>query len=332
MRTSVLTAAGLRICGLLLLLALGACRHGVHQRGAPAPAPYLRVHDAGDGTLELQVAVRRLEAPGQPPIWLVGASHLGDTNYFDQLQQLLDAQGLVLFEGIGGTPSKPQPGEERESSLQTALAESVGLVFQLDAIEYHRRNFRNCDMSVAQLMRVMAAAAENGDTSELDGLLALMSGSSFWSKAAQWGLRWIGSSEKLRAITRLMLVEALGQLEGDLSQLDGLPDEMKTLFRVIIQERNQVVIAELKRRLAAKLPPKSLAVFYGAGHMDHLERRLAEELNYRPAENRWLTAFSVNPRKAGLTEAEIALAHSLVAWQMDGLKGDAVSPGQPKQR
>ena len=39
----------------------------------------------------------------------------------------------------------------------------------------------------------------------------------------------------------------------------------------------------------------SISVFYGAGHLPDLERRLCAELGYRPGADDWRTAFDVNP-------------------------------------
>src|SRR5688500_8815571 len=65
-------------------------------------APYLRIARPRTNLIELQVAVRQFisRQPGQPVIWLAGVSHVGESNYYARLQKLLDAQELVLFEGV----------------------------------------------------------------------------------------------------------------------------------------------------------------------------------------------------------------------------------------
>ena len=54
-------------------------------------------------------------------IWLAGASHIGETNYYAALQRHLDAQALVLYEGIKGLirPPNPDPNAAPASAAKT---------------------------------------------------------------------------------------------------------------------------------------------------------------------------------------------------------------------
>src|SRR5262245_43325779 len=86
--------------------ALAGCATG--PKGAAydpkaSPAPYLRIAYPDEDTVELQIASRRFTpARGKgPAVWLVGASHIGESNYYAALQKQLDAQTLVLYEGVG---------------------------------------------------------------------------------------------------------------------------------------------------------------------------------------------------------------------------------------
>ncbi|MCA9286931.1 MAG: hypothetical protein KDA05_00015 [Phycisphaerales bacterium] len=83
---------------------------------APAlaqPEPYLRVTESDDGsTMRLDVASRMFEPIDGigPRIVLVGAAHVGDSVFYRRLQYLLDAQDVVLFEGVGlGDPTEGLP-------------------------------------------------------------------------------------------------------------------------------------------------------------------------------------------------------------------------------
>ena len=61
----------------------------------------------------------------------------------------------------------------------------------------------------------------------------------------------------------------------------------------------------------------SIAVFYGAGHMDDLEQRVASELGYKPDGEIWMPAFSVDIRKTGLTPFEAQWMRNIIDKQMD---------------
>ena len=293
----------------------------------------MRVARPDSNTVTLQIALRRFvpERGRGPVVWLSGASHVGESNYFAALQRHLDAQALVLFEGVGAKSKKMRFNPDEESSIQHTMAASLGLVFQLSAIDYDRPRFRNSDLTIAELQQLLSRGAAPGaadgragrDTKageEFRDLLQIMDGSSFLGTLLQAGLKFIGSSPKLQAMTKVMLIEVLGQIKGDMSQLKGVPPEIQRLLEVIIQERNKVVLGDLKAELRAVSPPRSIAVFYGAGHMADLEKRLRGEMNYQPRGEVWLTALSVNTRDTGLSDVEVQAMRGLIQWQLDALR------------
>ena len=322
-----------------------------------AVEPFMRVTNGATGAVELQVAVRKLVPTNGigPVIWLSGASHIGETNYYAQLQKHLDAQALVLFEGIhagrktgatnavasekaaaNSTPAaKPEaaapapaakPGER--TSLQKDLAESLGLVFQLEAINYARTNFRNSDLSVQELRELMDkddepatpdSPKEKRKNEAFEQLLKAMEGNSLFGTLLKAGFKMVGGNPMLQAMTKLALIEALGSIRGDLSRMKSLPEDMQRLMEVLIQTRNDAVLRDLRAELKRPAPPASISVFYGAGHMDDLERRVRREFGYRAESDLWLPAFTVDYTKAGLSVIEATLLRTMVQRQMQEL-------------
>lgn len=70
---------------------------------AERAAKYMRVRDdAGGLASTLELSVRTLTRPGSPLVHLVGAVHVADQSFYDDVQAFLDAQDLVLYEGVGG--------------------------------------------------------------------------------------------------------------------------------------------------------------------------------------------------------------------------------------
>jgi hypothetical protein len=332
---------GQRIVNLLLLfplLQLTSCATAPQKRTdqqrrivpeiSALPAPYMRIARPEAGSVTLEIAARRFLSPsGGPVIWLVGASHIGDSNYFTALQMHLERQALVLYEGVGVQDKKMRVDSEDDSSIQTTLAKSLGVCFQLSALDYDRPHFQNSDLSIAQLQKLMAedrsksgAGAGHQPNQEFQQLLEIMQGSSWLGALVHVGIKMIAASPKLQAVTKLMLIETLGQLTGDLAQMKGLPPEMQRLMAVIIQERNKTVIGDLKKALTKEHPPASIAIFYGAGHMADFEKRLGSELKFRPAGEIWLRALVVNTQDTGLLETEINALRSLIQLQLQSLQ------------
>jgi hypothetical protein len=298
----------------------------------------------------LQIAVRKF-VPAKhhgPAVLLVAVCHIGDKAYYHTLQQLLDRQTLVLFEGVnaGSHPRRvrgpvapasadsddtPSSRTNQPPGLQSSLATSLGLVFQLEAIDYDRTNFLNSDLSIEEISRLISGAGASAGgppeaerpgrhNASFDYLMQAMDGSSFLGSIARMAMQFLGSNPRLQAITRLMFIEALGQLKGDLATAQGMPPDMQQLIKVLIQARNEAVLKDMVEESKTVPRSGSIAIFYGTGHMDDMEQRLTRQLHYRPAGETWLTAFSVDLRQTGLTSAQIETLRGLVKWQMDQLQ------------
>ena len=329
----------------------------------PAPEPYVRISGTDSNHVGLQIAARQFlpERRGQPVVWLTGVSHLGDPSYYRALQTHLEAQTLVLYEGVGAAESEadntnntappptspaeadssaPEPGEATQSqdnrgSLQSAMAASLGLVFQLEAIDYRRQNFRNSDLSITQLRQLMSEAdtgpGESGPSESFENLLGMMQGNSWFDALLQLALRLLGANPKFQALGRLAMIDLLGEIQGDPSRLQGLPREMKQLLEVLLERRNEKVIADLKAQLPKTGRDGSIAIFFGTGHMPDMEKRLRAQLKYRPVGERWFTAFEVDLLKSGITPSERQFVDSFVRWQLDEARARDSSKNGPNE-
>ena len=343
-----------------MLLALGLLLAGcstAHQPATPdvaytpaPPQPYTRIASPDTNTLQLQIAIRKfVPAKGRGPvIWLAGTTHIGEPAYYEALQKRLDASTVVLFEGVNAdahprkfgkpgdlppprpvTPPRAAESSEEGYSMQSALAKSLGLVFQLDAIDYDRTNFYNSDLSVFQIQQLMLNST-NGEPAQpgepgrsdptMDSLLQIMDGSSLMGFLVKMGIQFIGSSPQLQATAKFSLIETIGRLKGDLATMRGIPPELQRLLKILIESRNQAVIEDLKSGIK-KLPASgSIAVFYGTGHMDDMETRVIEQLNYRPDGSLWLPAFSVDLRKTGMSSAQQQWMRGIIQLQLNQMQ------------
>ncbi len=326
--------------GLLLVLAGTALSSGCSTRSKSAtaevfspPAPYVRIACSDSNKVEFQIAARKfIPAHGKgPAVWMTGVSHIGESNYFTRVQQHLDEQTLVLFEGIGPSAGEephsraaadpdriqdPAGRKSKLSSLQSSLASSLGLVFQLEAIDYDRAHFQSSDLSVEELRALMAEA---GAGENFEELLQTMQGGSWLDGILQITLRFLGTNPKLQGLSKLILVEVLGQIDGDPANLAGVPPHFKQLLEVLIARRNDKVMGDLEVELRRARRRDSISIFYGSGHMPDLETRMRKQLNYRPVDQIWFSAFSVDLARAGISESERQFIHALVKRQLEQL-------------
>ena len=341
----------MRKSALILLSAMSLALAGCHTHSPaavpPAPRPFTRIANPDAQTVQLQIAMRKFVPARRqgPAVWLASVMHVGEPDYYRALQSFLDTQTIVLYEGINAgahphhvheakapatpapSPAAPPSGANGGYSMQSTLAKSLGLVFQLEAIDYDRANFLNSDLSIAQIQRIMAGnqpmsapGQKGGGHSSFDMLLQIMDGSSFLGSLFKIGLQMIAASPQMQAVAKLTMIEAIGRLKGDMSDVQGLPPDWKQLIQVLIQARNKNLMTDLESELKRIPPSGSVAVFYGAGHMDDLQKRVTSELHYRPAEEIWLTAISVDMRKSGISPSEAQFLRSLIEGQVDQIR------------
>ena len=322
----------------------------------PAPAPYTRIGRPDADTLRLEIAARRFVPDRRrgPAVWLVGVSHIGEPGYYHELQTLLDAQTLVLFEGVnadsharrvrGAAPvaddsasaGAPEAESKVDPGLQSTLARSLGLVFQLEAIDYDHTNFLNSDLSIQEIAALIngapplpasggASGGQGGGTpragnASFSYLLQAMDGNSALGALMKLAVQFIGSSPHLQSITRVMFIELLGQLGDQLPTLQNVPADMRQMLQVLIEARNRAVLSDLKTEFPHVPRNGSIAIFYGTGHMTDLETRLRREFHYHPDTERWFTAFSVNAGQAGLSAGEMQMIRNMVQWEINLIK------------
>jgi hypothetical protein len=293
------------------------------------PEPYVRLLNSSN-RVELQIALRKFDPPRsrRPAIWLVGVSHIGESAYFAALQRELDRQTRVLFEGISnahdagstaesGTNAVPEQAEgsgssEKLSSLQVSMAETLGLAFQLQAIDYARDNFQNSDLTIQQLREVIA---KSGNGASFESLVRMMEGGSWLDAVLQVVLRFLSASPKLQGLGKLALMETINEIKGDPARIQGLPPELQQLLEILISRRDEQVISDLKLQVARMGSGDSIALFYGTGHMPDLEARLRRDLNYHPVKDIWLTAFSVDKAASGISDSEQEFLRSFIERQ-----------------
>ena len=281
----------------------------------------------GEDVVSLAIASRKLVPDGRegPDVWLTGVTHVGEAEYFKQLQTHLGQFELVLYEGVGDSPRlMKRMGMKQPKGVQDQLADALGLAFQLEAIDYESSDFQNCDVSMQQLQLLMQSMAEESEEGkdaqeELKTMMGMLQGEGFMSAAVEGLLAWLEQNPNLRNAVKYMFIEMLGNLEGDLAGANA-PGEMQKLMTLLIDERNKVVLRELQRRLFSKRPPKSISVFYGAGHMHDLEERIVDELGYVAQEEEWYNAISLDLKKAGFRASDIQLIQRLARMQIDSMQ------------
>lgn len=182
--------------------------------------------------------------------------------------------------------------------IQKQLAEALGLVFQPEAMNEGGPNWRNSDMSIDQVQDRLEASGASGEQ-----LFRMLSGESFGAKLAGLVLRFATGNERSRAMMKVMMVEMLGAADEIMAAGMGGMAGGEGLMKVIIEDRNEVVIDDLKGIISDEPGVKTVGILYGAGHLADMESRI-RELGYEPADEEWFPAITVDLNASGITAAE----------------------------
>ncbi len=208
--------------------------------------------------------------------------------------------------------------------IQSQLAEAFGLVFQLDHMDHTKPNWQNSDMSIDQVQERIEAAGADGSA-----LFSMLDGSSLQAKLAGLLFRLIAASPTFQTMGKVMLIDTLDKAE---EMMAVMPGGMGKLMSVIIVDRNQVVIDDLKALLKERPDLKSIGIIYGAGHLADLEQRLIA-MGYKPVEDRWFTAMDVDVTAGGaMTVAQVKSFRSMMSRTMAKAIEDSKRQAEREQR
>ncbi len=266
----------------------------------PKASQFLRiVKDKQGNPQAMETAIVRYEPMncGQtgPAVDLVAAVHVGEKGYYQELNKAFKDYDVVLYELVAPEGTKvPKGGGEGGahpvSALQKGMTQMLELRFQLEEIDYTPKHFVHADMSpedlaermkdrgeslMAMFLRAMGYAmakqgSEPGRSPDADLLMALF------------------DKDRALALKRLM-AEQFQDMEGMMKALEG-PDGSS-----LIAGRNQAALDVLKKQLGEG--KKKIAVFYGAGHMADMEKRLRDDFGLVPIRTRWVKAWDLSGAK-----------------------------------
>ena len=262
----------------------------------PAARSYVRVRrDKAGEVIALETAVvqfgPRDRSQASPTVDLYAAIHVADRAYYVQLNRDFARYDAVLYELVAKQNTRPTPEKSAGAShpvaiLQKGLQGLLDLDYQLDRVDYKRRNMIHADMTPAQLADSMNRRGES--------LLTMLFRAFGYSLAKQDSrtndnqdvkvLMALFSSQRALALKRLFAQE-LEDLDGLTLALGGEQGSS------LVEERNKVALAELRRQLAAG--KRKAAIFYGGAHMPDIERRLTGDFGLTVRNVRWLNAWDM---------------------------------------
>lgn len=258
---------------------------------------YVRIdRDDNKNPLALQTAIVEMQgtkgAQRKVQVDLIGAIHVGDKQYYAQLNKQFQDYDVVLYELVAPEGTVIEKGHKQGVSLdvvsgsQTGLQKLLGLTHQLEQIDYTVENFVHADMSPKEFSEHMKDRDESfmkmyfrsigqglamqgtpGQTNDLSLIIALF------------------SKDRERKMKAMMAQQ--------FEQMDGLPDVMSGPDgSTIIHLRNDKALDILEQQLKNS-SNKRIGIFYGAGHFDDMEAKMVERFKFKRTGEQWLDAWNL---------------------------------------
>ena len=263
---------------------------------------YLRLtKDEKGQPLALEVAIVRYtktepQAGDKPTVVdLIGAVHIGEPEYYDRLNHEFATYDVVLFEMVAPKDAAiPESGQRKNqhpvAAIQQMMTKMLELEYQLDGVNYKSKNFVHADMSPDEFSKSMKDRGESffGMFLRSLGYAMTQSGGSSNTSDAQLLMALFDKNRAL-ALKRVMAGQ-FQDMGGAMAVLDG-PNGS-----TLITERNKVALGVLKDQLAAGV--KKIAIFYGAGHLPDMAKRLEDDFHMQRKDTRWLRAWDLRGEKA----------------------------------
>ena len=267
---------------------------------------YVRLsQDEDKKPLALQTVIVSFTAAGDQQrgvqVDLIGAIHIGDKAYYEELNRRFRGYDAVLYELVAREEANvPQPGQSSGSfvgGMQVGMKSLLGLEYQLDCIDYARKNLVHADMSPEEFEATMKSRKES-----FAGMFFRMLGRAMAEQAddpfgtSDFQLMTAMFAKDRSYRLKLVMAKQFANMEGEISMFDG-PDGS-----TIITERNKKAFEVLRREIAKGR--KKVAVFYGAGHLPDMQRRLEQDFGMQQTGTDWVTAWSLAPARDSAPQPE----------------------------
>lgn len=220
---------------------------------------------------------------------LIGAIHIGDRAYYQQLNKEFESYQSLLYELVAPKGARPERGA---AGIYSPVANMLDLADQISVIDYNKKNFVHADMSWEEMSESMKNRQES-----FTNMVFRAVGQSIAQQSTKKG----ASDGDLLAALLFAKKPAVGLKKVLARQFSDMEDSMSWLEgpngSTLITERNKAALAVLKSELASG--KTKIGIFYGAGHFPDMEKRLVEDFKLKQDGQKWLVCWDLSEDAAG---------------------------------
>jgi hypothetical protein len=267
-----------------------------NQEPAADKTSFIRLtRDDRDEPSAMETAIVRYKSAGAEnrdlTIDLIGAVHIGDKSYYDNLNKEFEQYDVLLYELVAPEGTRVPKGGGNGSGhpvalLQNGMKDMLELEHQLHHIDYHKDNFVHADMSPDDFSKSMTDRGESIWTIVFRMMGQQIAQQNKHPDRAPDSDLFFALFDKNRALSlKRVMAEQFEDLEGAMTAFEGPGGS------TLISERNKVALKVLGEQVAAG--KKRIGIFYGAGHMPDMEERLTKDFGVKRDSERWLLAWDL---------------------------------------
>ena len=260
--------------------------------------------NASGKPIALQTAVSRYVAKSgknEVVVDLVGVIHIGDKEYYQQLDKQFKNYDVVLYELVAPEGTVIDKNSLKQNNhplrmIQSMPQQMLGLASQLENINYKAKNFVHADLTPSEIAAKMKERGESTLTVFLSTAAEMIrkqnaqaskqsdsKSGDFMSELSSM-LEMMNDPAKMKLTMAKQFVES-GALDTGLG---------KSLNQILIKDRNEEAMKELSRQTFAG--HKKIAIFYGAAHMPDFEKRMKESYGFKLKAQVWVDAWDLTKK------------------------------------
>jgi hypothetical protein len=279
---------------VLVALTCAAAAPAGRVGGTTQPTTFVRFIENDDGSARLEAADAAYRNTDGVVVHLIGAVHIGDPIYYSGLNESFEGYDALLYELVkpkgGGVPRPGQQSGHWIGNVQHFMKDRLGLMFQLDGIDYRKPNFVHADLDVETFTKLQDERGESMFTLMLQSALRSMAKGA--SGAGSGGdpltgfelLAALGSPDQARQL-KLVLARQFADIDDAMAGMEGENGS------VLLTERNKAAMKVLDQQIAGG--KRRLGIFYGAGHLKLMEQTLFER-GFKKVGVTWRTAWEID--------------------------------------
>ncbi len=251
--------------------------------------------------VSLETSITRYEgindAGERVTVDLIGVVHVGEKEYYEQLNEIFKKYDATLYELVapegtripkGGRDPEEDAGFNPIAGLQLGMKSMLGLEFQLDHIDYMAENLVHADMTPDEFFQSMNENEESVGRILLNSIGSSMAMQTQESEMQADMILSLFAKDKTKRLRRTM-AKQMANMESGMAIFNGKNGS------TIIDHRNAKVMEVLKAEIVSG--KKEIAIFYGAGHLADMQRRLTSEFQMKKGGRCWLTAWNLSGSK-----------------------------------